>query len=140
MLYYSMPALAAGFILDLMIGDPRWLYHPVCLIGNLIVVLEKRFLSKETKGKEHKEQEKSERRRGTLLVFIVLSVTFAVTAFFVIGAYLLHPYLGVAVETIMTYQILAVKCLKVESMKVYQSLTKEGIEAVSYTHLTLPTT
>ena len=30
MLYYSMPALAAGFILDLMIGDPRWLYHPVC--------------------------------------------------------------------------------------------------------------
>lgn len=32
MLYYSMPALAAGFILDLMIGDPRWLYHPVCLI------------------------------------------------------------------------------------------------------------
>lgn len=55
-------------------------------------------------------------------------MTFAVTAFLVIGAYLLHPYLGVAVETIMTYQILAVKCLKVESMKVYQSLTKEGIE------------
>ena len=102
--------------------------HPIRLIGNLIVALEKRFLSKETKGKEHKEQEKSERRRGTLLVFIVLSVTFAVTAFLVIGTYLLHPYLGVAVETIMTYQILAVKCLKVESMKVYQSLTKEGIE------------
>ena len=86
------------------------------------------FIKKETKGKEHKEQEKSERRRGTLLVFIVLSVTFAVTAFLVIGTYLLHPYLGVAVETIMTYRILAVKCLKVESMKVYQSLTKEGIE------------
>lgn len=55
-------------------------------------------------------------------------MTFAVTAFLVIGAYLLHPYLGVAVETIMTYQILAGKMLKVESMKVYQSLTKEGIE------------
>ena len=41
MLHYSMPALAAGFILDLMIGDPRWLYHPVCLIGNLIAFLEK---------------------------------------------------------------------------------------------------
>ena len=44
MLYYSMPALAAGFILDLMIGDPRWLYHPVCLIGNLIAFLEKILL------------------------------------------------------------------------------------------------
>lgn len=127
MLYHSI-AFFLGFLLDLILGDPYWLPHPIRLIGNLIVVLEKRFLSKETKGKEHKEQEKSERRRGTLLVFSVLSVTFAVTAFLVIGAYLLHPYLGVAVETIMTYQILAVKCLKVESMKVYQSLTKEGIE------------
>ena len=127
MLYHSI-AFFLGFLLDLILGDPYWLPHPIRLIGNLIVALEKRFLSKETKGKEHKEQEKSERRRGTLLVFIVLSVTFAVTAFLVIGAYLLHPYLGVAVETIMTYQILAVKCLKVESMKVYQSLTKEGIE------------
>ena len=33
--------LPAGFILDLLIGDPRWLYHPVCLIGNLISILEK---------------------------------------------------------------------------------------------------
>ena len=127
MLYHSI-AFFLGFLLDLILGDPYWLPHPIRLIGNLIVALEKRFLSKETKGKEHKEKEKSERRRGTLLVFIVLSVTFAVTAFLVIGTYLLHPYLGVAVETIMTYQILAVKCLKVESMKVYQSLTKEGIE------------
>lgn len=37
-------------------------------------------------------------------------------------AYWLHPYIGAAVESIMTYQILAVKCLKVESMKVYQHL------------------
>ena len=41
MIYYSIPALAAGFILDFIIGDPRWLYHPVCLIGNLIAFLEK---------------------------------------------------------------------------------------------------
>ena len=34
-------ALPAGFLLDLIIGDPRWLYHPVCLIGKLISILEK---------------------------------------------------------------------------------------------------
>ena len=33
--------LPAGFLLDLLMGDPRWLYHPVCLIGKLISVLEK---------------------------------------------------------------------------------------------------
>ena len=34
-------AIIAGFILDLLIGDPRWLPHPICLIGNLIIFLEK---------------------------------------------------------------------------------------------------
>ena len=38
---YHTIALAVGFLLDLIFGDPRWLYHPVCLIGNLISVLEK---------------------------------------------------------------------------------------------------
>ena len=42
MIYHTI-ALAAGFILDLIFGDPRWLYHPVCLIGNLISFLEKRI-------------------------------------------------------------------------------------------------
>ena len=41
MLKYSLPALVIGFVLDLLIGDPRWLYHPICVIGNLIAVLEK---------------------------------------------------------------------------------------------------
>ena len=45
MLHYSMPALAAGFILDLMIGDPRWLYHPVRMIGNMISFFERRLQS-----------------------------------------------------------------------------------------------
>ena len=29
MLKYSLLALIFGFVLDLLIGDPRWLYHPV---------------------------------------------------------------------------------------------------------------
>ena len=33
-------AIIAGFILDLLIGDPRWLPHPICLIGNLISSLQ----------------------------------------------------------------------------------------------------
>ena len=38
MLKYSLPALAIGFVLDLLIGDPRWLYHPICVIGNLLPI------------------------------------------------------------------------------------------------------
>lgn len=64
-----------------------------------------------------------------LLVLAVLSSTVFVTAVLLLGAYRLHPYLGAVIESIMTYQILATKCLKVESMKVYQELKKGDIAA-----------
>ena len=34
-------AIACGYVLDLIIGDPHWLYHPVRLIGTYISFLEK---------------------------------------------------------------------------------------------------
>ena len=38
---WTLLAVVLGFLMDLCFGDPRWLYHPVCLIGNLIAFLEK---------------------------------------------------------------------------------------------------
>lgn len=38
-----MLALIAGFGLDLLLGDPEWLYHPVCVIGKYISFAEKRL-------------------------------------------------------------------------------------------------
>ena len=37
---YTLYAVLAGFALDLLAGDPHWLYHPVRLIGLLITGLE----------------------------------------------------------------------------------------------------
>ena len=34
-------ALLAGCVLDLLLGDPAWLYHPVCIIGKYISWCEK---------------------------------------------------------------------------------------------------
>ena len=36
-------ALMIGFGLDLLLGDPQWLYHPVCIIGQYISFMEKRL-------------------------------------------------------------------------------------------------
>ena len=36
-------ALLAGCALDLLLGDPAWLYHPVCVIGKYISWCEKRL-------------------------------------------------------------------------------------------------
>ncbi len=121
---YHILAFFFGFLLDLLLGDPYCLPHPIRLIGNLIVGLEKRLLNQ-----NEKRNEKRELRNGYLLVVIVIVLTVLVTALLLVGAYCLHPYLGVLVELIMTYQILAAKCLKVESMKVYKCLKSEGLVA-----------
>lgn len=36
-------ALVIGFGLDLLLGDPEWLYHPVCIIGKYISFMEKKL-------------------------------------------------------------------------------------------------
>ena len=124
---YHIAAMLAGFLMDLLFGDPYWLPHPIRLIGNWISFLEKRLLGSKTEEKHTTPEQ--EQRRGMLLVLAVLSSTVFVTAVLLLGAYRLHPYLGVVIESIMTYQILATKCLQVESMKVYQELKKGDIAA-----------
>ena len=64
--------LPAGFLLDLLMGDPRWLYHPVCLIGKLISVLEKGI------RKVFPKSEKGELAGGVLEVILVCLITFLV--------------------------------------------------------------
>ena len=114
---YHFFAMFLGFVLDLLFGDPHWLPHPIRLIGNLIASLEK--LNK----KELSDTKKF--LRGFVMVVVVIAWTTGVTAVILEGAYGLHPAIGCAVEAIMTYQILATKCLKVESMKVYEQLSKK---------------
>lgn len=120
---YHISAFFLGFLLDLLLGDPHCFPHPVRLIGNLIAGLEKRLLNN-----NNPQNEKKEIKKGIVLVVLVPFVTIAVASLILIGSYYMNPYLGAAVEIIMTYQILAVKCLKTESMKVYKSLKEERIE------------
>ena len=122
-MYYHMIAFLAGFLLDLLIGDPHWLYHPVRLIGNLISAIDHKML--DVSGIRN---EKKEWCAGIWLVVIVLSATGLVSICLLLGGYVLNPVAGCILESIMTYQILATKCLKVESMKVYERLKAEDLD------------
>lgn len=114
---YHIIAFCSGFILDLILGDPHFLPHPIRLIGSLISHLDKKLNSNEDERNDNKEF-----KRGILTVIIVLLCTIAVSALILISAYYINRYLGIVIETIMTYQILATKSLKDESMKVYYCL------------------
>ena len=121
MLHYTGIALAVSFLLDLAIGDPRWLYHPVRLIGKLIDWLEKNI--RKILPKTHR----GELAGGVLLVICVAFVTVGVTAGLLHAAYGLHAAAGLALETFMCYQMLAVRSLKDESMLVYDALTSARV-------------
>lgn len=122
MIMYHMIAFFAGFLLDLLFGDPHFLPHPIRLIGRLITFLEKKLY----------DEKKNLLLRGRLLVGAVLLVTGAVSGGILYIVYSICPVAGCVTESIMTYQILAVRSLKVESMKVYHTLWTGTIEEARY--------
>lgn len=114
---YHMIAFFMGFLLDQLLGDPYFLPHPIRLIGKLISGTEKRLRRKIAINETDKSR--SELRQGAAMVLIVLASVVMASGFLLFAAYRIHPYVGMAIESLMTYQILAMKCLRVESMKVY---------------------
>ncbi len=114
---YHIISFFAGFLLDLLLGDPHRLPHPVRLIGALIAKTEKALY-----GEKKERNAKKELYGGICTVVLVLTVTALVSAGILFVTYTADYRLGILAETIMTYQILAVKCLRDESMKVYDCL------------------
>ena len=122
MITQHITAMIIGFLLDLCFGDPRWLPHPVRAMGWLISHLETAIRDRLPKTPQ------GERLGGIGLVAGVLSVT-GVCAYGILwAAGRIHPILGLAVECIMCYQMLAARGLRDESMKVWKALKRQDVE------------
>ena len=123
---YSLLALVLGFGIDLILGDPHSIPHPVIFIGKLISAMEKlarKIFPKTVKG---------ENFAGGVLWFVVVAVSTAVPALLLWLCYGISVWLGLAIESVMCWQILATKSLKDESMKVYDALKTGDIEKSRY--------
>ena len=119
---YHLIALLIGFFIDLLLGDPHSIPHPVVWIGKLISAAEKlvrRLFPKTVRG---------ENIAGGVLWVIVVLVSTAVPALLLYAAYRLHPAAGLVLESILCWQILAAKSLRDESMKVYAALKSGDTE------------
>lgn len=126
---YHIFAFIAGFVLDLLIGDPHFIPHPVRLIGSLISFLDKRLNCDAGYNISEKKLNLIKYKRGMLLAFTVIFATFAISVIIIAAAYSINLYAGVIAEAVMTWQILATKCLRVESMRVYDALRTAGVDA-----------
>ena len=115
--------LLIGFGIDCVLGDPHSLPHPVVLIGKTISALEcvlRRIFAKTPRG---------ERAAGAVLWLIVAFLATAVPALLLCLCGRVSPWLRLAVESVMCWQILAAKSLRDESMKVYHELEHGSIES-----------
>ena len=119
---WSLFALLIGFGIDLLVGDPHGIPHPVVGIGKLISFLEKRLrrMFPETDG--------GEIAAGAVLWVLVAIICTALPAGILFLCDRLSPWLRLTVESLMCWQILATKSLKDESMKVYMALESGDLE------------
>ena len=112
----SLLPLLIGFCLDLLIGDPHTIPHPVIWIGRLISFLERnlRRIFPKTAG--------GETLAGGILWVITAALSAAVPWMILRICGCIHSVLRIAAESIMCWQIPAIRSLRDESMKVYDKL------------------
>ena len=84
---YASPIMI-GFIIDLFLGDPYSLPHPVRLIGTLIARLEMMV---------RKRFERNLRTGGIIISVIVLTISTAVPLAILFAFYKMNLWLGIAV-------------------------------------------
>ena len=115
--------LLLAFALDLLLGDPPWLPHPVRLMGRAITALEG-FLRR-----KFPPTPEGERAAGFVLALLLLGGSFALGAGLLLMAKAISPALAFALETFLCYQCLALRDLRKESRAVYNRLAEGNLAA-----------
>jgi adenosylcobinamide-phosphate synthase len=110
-------ALLIGFLLDLLLGDPLWLPHPIRLFGNSISF----FTEKLNRGKNRKW-------KGAAMAFVLIAVTFGITEM-VFWLFRNNEWVYLILGSVGVFYGLANRSLISESSKVMRALKKQGLQA-----------
>jgi adenosylcobinamide-phosphate synthase len=106
-----------AYLLDLALGDPRWLPHPVVFIGKAIVFLE-RLLRLAVKSPALL------RAAGALTAFVIVGGSWLFTFFLLQWSSSLNQWLGKALSIWLIYTTLAARGLAGAAKEVYSALVK----------------
>jgi len=116
---YELLSILVAYILDLILGDPQWHWHPVRLIGRLIEALEVKLNTNKAYNKVF---------FGIILVITVVGTT----AFCVWGilklAKSIHQIFYFIISILSIYFALSIKALAVEVNKVRKALINKDIQ------------
>lgn len=109
--------ILAALLLDTLLGDPHYKFHPVIIVGQIIEYWENRLYSKELG-----------RIRGIIFVFCVLFTVLMAVSTILFVAFLLGKYVLVAVEIFLLYSAIAFRSLRDESNLVATALQEGKID------------
>jgi adenosylcobinamide-phosphate synthase len=119
--------LATAFILDLIVGDPEWSFHPIRLIGRVITRLEAVL-------RNLCPARMSEKTGGILLLLTVSIVTYSTVWVLLSVAYAINEYCGFILTSIVVFFSLSLRSLEKAAQAVRRSLANND-EAGARTHL-----
>ena len=122
MTHFFWTVLLPAVVLDLLLGDPHWMPHPVRWMGQTISALERvlrRRFPKTPAG---------ERGAGIVLALALPALFGGGCALMLWGLGRLSLWLSWAVQLWFTYQLLAARSLQTESMAVYSPLKEHDLE------------
>jgi adenosylcobinamide-phosphate synthase len=109
----------AAVVLDLILGDPRWLPHPVVAIGRMISFLEPPL----------RRSFRNQRLAGFALLVTTVGVSYGCAALLLHAAAAVAPDAGVVLGIYLSWVSLAARSLHVESGKVAQALERDDLPA-----------
>ena len=115
---HNSTVILTAYLLDLVIGDPQWKWHPVRIMGKLIEILERKL----NRGKASKIF------KGVILTALIVGITILLVGFSLKLVKLIHPMLFYIFSALFIYFALSVRSLATEAKKVYFALLKKDIQ------------
>lgn len=112
--------LLTAILLDLIIGDPQSITHPVIYIGRLISYLEKRALN-------YVKTNIGQRITGIVVVIIVVAFVYLFTFYIINFSYRIHFIIGIIINLYLLQSTIALKGLTGAGREVYKHLEKGNI-------------
>jgi len=112
-------ALTLAVLLDLLLGDPLWLPHPVRWMGRAIDRLEPRF----------RALYRSPLVAGALMAAGLVAGVWVVCFLLVALAASLHPAAGIIVQTLLIYTCISARSLADAALAVGKALSDAGLAA-----------
>ncbi|MBR1422314.1 MAG: cobalamin biosynthesis protein CobD [Ruminococcus sp.] len=121
MLMNSLSALALGFALDMLFGDPEIIIYPQRLVAALIKVLDKAFRH------SYKNADDAQQMGGVMLVCAVMIIVGGLSGILTVVCYSVSNLLGIIFEGILCWSAISVRSLRLSSTGIMRAVKGDNL-------------